>query len=319
MLKGETEALMMMAATEIWKRSYGSGKDQAYALQMVHEQVQAMQDGGPEDIPRTDMFRLVHAVEWVHHGCVTLTTSHKFAAALGATRVADEEVLLDLELPAKAFRVEIPQGILCNQEHELDYTQANIVVLDDGTTMFALEGRGPLGEHLERRLSCLPMTAPTVSKALVDDDDEMEWRTSEVAERQIGKSALEIRQRMFRTARRIVAGLLIEFGTTFNPSQQQRAHTTRGDGREPPKHRTIYIGKPMQLDARPALSNYLGGNTAMPPSVQSLVRGHYKRQVIGVSRSGRKVIWVEPYWRGPEDAPILARPYRVGPKDDATH
>lgn len=42
---------------------------------------------------------------------------------------------------------------------------------------------------------------------------------------------------------------------------------------------------------------------------QSCVRGHYKRQVIGVGRSGRKVIWIEPYWRGPEGAPLLVRPY----------
>lgn len=28
--------------------------------------------------------------------------------------------------------------------------------------------------------------------------------------------------------------------------------------------------------------------------------------------AGRKVIWIEPYWRGPEEAPILARPFKVG-------
>ena len=40
-----------------------------------------------------------------------------------------------------------------------------------------------------------------------------------------------------------------------------------------------------------------------------------KRQVVGIGRTGRKVIWVEPYWRGPEEAPILTRPYHVGPTE----
>lgn len=48
-----------------------------------------------------------------------------------------------------------------------------------------------------------------------------------------------------------------------------------------------------------------------PPAIQRLVRGHHKRQVVGIGRSGRRVIWIEPYWRGPEDAPILTRPYKV--------
>jgi hypothetical protein len=40
--------------------------------------------------------------------------------------------------------------------------------------------------------------------------------------------------------------------------------------------------------------------------------GHYKRQVVGTGRHGRQIIWIEPYWRGPENAPILARPWRIG-------
>jgi hypothetical protein len=73
----------------------------------------------------------------------------------------------------------------------------------------------------------------------------------------------------------------------------------------------------MALDCRPAVHRYMGGSASAPPAVQSIVRGHFKRQVVGISRAGRRVIWIEPYWRGPEDAPILARPYKIGPQNDA--
>jgi hypothetical protein len=46
-------------------------------------------------------------------------------------------------------------------------------------------------------------------------------------------------------------------------------------------------------------------------AIQSLVRGHYKRQVCGTGRTDRKIVFIEPYWRGPEDAPIAVRPHNV--------
>jgi len=80
----------------------------------------------------------------------------------------------------------------------------------------------------------------------------------------------------------------------------------------PPPHRTIFIGRPLAVDARPSLRASVASGNGAPPSVQTLVRGHIKRQVVGIGRTGRRVVWIEPYWRGPEDAPILARPYSVG-------
>jgi hypothetical protein len=49
----------------------------------------------------------------------------------------------------------------------------------------------------------------------------------------------------------------------------------------------------------------------IPPSVQCLVRGHWKRQPCGHELQDRKWIQIEPYWRGPEDAPIAVRSHRV--------
>lgn len=41
------------------------------------------------------------------------------------------------------------------------------------------------------------------------------------------------------------------------------------------------------------------------------VRGHWKVQAHGPGRSERKTIHVEPYWRGPDAAEVISRPYMV--------
>lgn len=46
-----------------------------------------------------------------------------------------------------------------------------------------------------------------------------------------------------------------------------------------------------------------------------IVRGHWKQQVHGPARAERKLIFVEPYWKGPADAPASARAYVDSPKD----
>ena len=42
-----------------------------------------------------------------------------------------------------------------------------------------------------------------------------------------------------------------------------------------------------------------------------LVRGHWKNQAHGPGMTLRKLIHVEPYWRGPEMAELVDRPYLV--------
>lgn len=42
-----------------------------------------------------------------------------------------------------------------------------------------------------------------------------------------------------------------------------------------------------------------------------LVRGHWRNQAHGQGRSERKLIAIEPYWRGPEMAEVVTRPYKV--------
>lgn len=45
-----------------------------------------------------------------------------------------------------------------------------------------------------------------------------------------------------------------------------------------------------------------------------VVRGHLRNQVCGVGRQDRRVIWVAPYWKGPEGGDVLNHLYRASEK-----
>lgn len=43
-----------------------------------------------------------------------------------------------------------------------------------------------------------------------------------------------------------------------------------------------------------------------------LVRGHFRHQPIGEGRNERKVIWIQPHWKGPKEGPVLVPRYVAG-------
>ncbi|MBF0306746.1 MAG: hypothetical protein HQL41_13970 [Alphaproteobacteria bacterium] len=59
------------------------------------------------------------------------------------------------------------------------------------------------------------------------------------------------------------------------------------------------------------LGSPAGQSSKSRVEVRLLVRGHWKSQVHGPGMTLRKLIHVEPYWRGPEMAELVDRPYLV--------
>ncbi|MBE3035638.1 MAG: hypothetical protein IMZ70_00930 [Candidatus Atribacteria bacterium] len=42
-----------------------------------------------------------------------------------------------------------------------------------------------------------------------------------------------------------------------------------------------------------------------------VVRGHWKMQPYGEKHTLRKSLWIKPYWKGPDFAEIINKPYKV--------
>ena len=307
-------ATQQKLGAENWRATYGlkgHAGDDSWCAQYCLALVQKIHPGmvGDEAILRSQAKGLMSAAKWVDGGCRMLTTSSEYFASMAATKVAPD-VGLELRIPWPAFVVEIPKGLL---------------VASDGAEyryLIAAQFRGVAAQFGDRVTehdfayvalyqedgegACLhSYTHGTLADCAALEDLPFQvdaWP---------GLSAANGDEAILNMARRAVIGLLLTMQHTTNFRAKAYTGVTRGQYRDtPPPHRVIFIGKPLRIDCSQAVRDAAAGRRSAP-SVQTLVRGHVKRQVFGPGRVGRKVVWIEPYWRGPEDAPILSRPYRV--------
>ena len=83
--------------------------------------------------------------------------------------------------------------------------------------------------------------------------------------------------------------------------------------KELPVGERYVLGQPVQIDLREEVltqvrTGKVGGSS---PTKLFLVRGHHRRQAHGPGHQLRKTIWIEPHWKGPEDARVLLRTYQT--------
>jgi hypothetical protein len=247
------------------------------------------------------------AALWAHDAFQKVVTTHTYAAALMCTD-ANVEALGDLHLPWRAFMVAIPDGLLSFEGVEgqsVHYRRALVHVETDGRAVLAVYDPD-MGSGASNMLL---RTAPNLVDLLFDPPIEISSADGVVSERSPETRAV-------RMVQRLVTGILVALLYTQDYKKSKNDKTyDRGsvrEGHREPEHRVTFVGKPLKIDCRLEVRRFLGASAGRrepkAPAVQYMVRGHQKRQVIGVGRRGRKVIWIEPYWKGSLDAPILTKP-----------
>ncbi len=88
----------------------------------------------------------------------------------------------------------------------------------------------------------------------------------------------------------------------------------RRTGKEPGVGAQYELSSPVQIDLRETVKQFLsepGGGTHASPKFQFLVRGHWRWQPYGPGRVDRKHKWIEPFWKGPEEARVLLRAHTL--------
>lgn len=254
---------------------------------------------------------LLGMAKWIDSACRTIECDEKYFAAMACTSIGATS-FVDVKVPWDAFVVRIPGESISVGTTAFDrvlvWTTAALGIerSSEHDAWFKLYPRSHDKEHLG------------VTQFSPHGISDLLFKTGKVngAEAGMGNPPEDLSEdeyiRACDSVRRAIVGLLYTMQHTTNfrehPSGKRKPNSRFG----PPAHRTILVGRPIEIDCRQALRDFVTKGERSAPSVQSLVRGHYKRQVVGTGRESRKVIWVEPYWRGPEDAPILARPYKMG-------
>lgn len=250
----------------------------------------------------TNMF----AARWVDQGLPTIQMGHKYAAALMATSIEKAD-LSEIPVPWKAFIIDVPQGLLSVENdgklhevrHILVHHQVDMQDHPTWTYLAATDSNVTLWQH------GLPMDQ------LVKD-----FGASQVAweEYSFGYATTDRDERVNLLIGRLIVGVCLALSGKDRPIKKVgKAHKFKGDLRRTPEplHRVFKIGNPITLDCRPAVEGFLEGRTGSKPNVQTLVRGHWKRQPCGPGNKDRKWVQIEPYWRGPDDAPIIQRPHKL--------
>jgi len=228
----------------------------------------------------------------------------RFAAAMMGMSYAVEMLEL-VEPPWPAFMVCLPAGSGldgietkdpdCNDQAtwEIQRVMAMSILKEDGARVWSIIAQDD-SDHASVRPKMLTERTPGTelcSPVLLDGDawDQCDRRAMEL----VGT---------------LVASVCMAFRSGMQKQLSAKACRRSVRASRFPTHIQYAIGAPIVHDVTGFVRNYIRtGRAGGRLSVQSFVRGHWKRQRHGEGGLLTKFIFVEPYWRGPEDASIAVR------------
>jgi len=260
------------------------------------------------------------ATSWAHAGFPKLIPrSHRYAAALMATHANLDAT----EGFHRAFLVALPPGLLSfpdgpTVDRIAFYETLDIPIVESSWPEWTAPA-GLIAYGYSRQTGILPDTRVSMllgSSGLDLLKEKLSDRVLTDHSPFLEDEHVDAMSRFWLLARRLVVGLSLALEDRENFQEHRSGSATpnkRGCLDSP--HRSFLVGEPIKIDCRSALLAFQKGTTRSAPTVQSFVAGHKKRQPHGPHSSLRRVIWIRPYWRGDEDAPILARPRVVGPAE----
>jgi hypothetical protein len=317
------EADLMRVGKLLWESTYRHGTPDILAARIISGKHTAIverlarftyEHGSPEAQAELGILKALFLARWAHDGFPrVIAGSHKYAASLMCTRIT-EDVVEDIPIPWKAFMVVVPQGLLQHGANNYDRIYWHTIEAEDGSTSITIDIDSSDGQA---PILCHRAVGTSVKETLFLDPfaqkSNLVFTDCEGNDHCGDELAATWEKKIHLLSSRLVFGLLcgMAYGTRFTSKETNAKHV--GTSREAPKHRVVVVGGPIDVDCRPAIHQYMATHQKhSAPSVQTLVRGHYKRQVVGMLRSGRRIVWIQPYWRGPEDAPIMTHGYRLG-------
>lgn len=304
---GVKKSTLLAVAPVIWESSYKHYKEDEAAFNgLVRSLRQAFAAGFDKaglilaslQIPAEQIY-LVGSALWYDQGLSSIVMGHKYAASLLSTKLS-KDVLAHVRPPWRAFHIEVPNGLI-QVDNELLGTPTDI----RGILTYQLQtSEGPKWSYV-----AYTDTTTTLHRHGYTTEQLVDADCLASTDNPFNEPFTDLDMRATLLVSRLIVNVCLAMSDPSNvtPPKERKA-TAKGDKRRSPEPvvRTYMLGKDKVLghDCRQAVKDYLAGRTASPIDVQVLVAGHWKNQPHGPQLSLRKLIWVEPYWRGPEDSPI---------------
>jgi hypothetical protein len=246
----------------------------------------------------------------------------KFAASLLVSTITDE-VLNDLKMPWPAFMLSVPEGLLetwdPNSKTNIPICKIFAAQSTKDITSVPNSAKGFVGNWMFFATTKTPISlwrfGVTPAGLMMENNEFKEETETHESMRGVLDFSLETTDLDSRVSG-MIGKLIVTtcIALTMKELVSERQHRPKNKHKkqntQEPEARIYTVGKPTVIDFRERVKQYLRGERRSKDlEVQHMVQGHFKRQPFGKNRVERKTIWIEPYYRGPEDAAIAIHPH----------
>lgn len=252
----------------------------------------------------SEQISMLGSARWADQAFPRFIMSHSYAAGLMATALS-EEALEFVRAPYKAFMIDVPDGLLTilndrtGKEAKLRWILVHEVQSDSGRPWQYIahtdESICTWRHGVDAKLLCEP------------ELPENRWEGCAFMAPKSNRD-----DRVAALIGRLIVGVCLAVQDPSNLKATSRHVRTDPSKMRADDIRTFRLGKPLKIDCRKNIQDYVAGVKDRVQSVRTLVRGHWRMQRHGPGLSLKKPIWLQPFWRGPEDGPVLVRPTMMG-------
>lgn len=234
------------------------------------------------------------AIMWFNAGFPKLEVGHKLAASLALTDAPDD---VEVKAPWGAWSIVVPPGLFGDEDPQYPGESVARVWCVGSEPRFFVSHNGQLMGPL--------------SRDVIHRDSPYE-RGRAVA------LALEA----------LVRGCCLCLSNPDDYRRQKLGSSSSSSKKSSREHESpdfsttrFMLSAPVTVDLRDHLRDVIAGRKhgggGGAPTVQFMVRGHWKNQAHGPRHSLRKQIWIQPFWKGDESARVLLRNYKVRTDEDS--
>lgn len=284
---------MTTRADALWIASALVDPDQT-RWHAIREHVEALPDGDGLSDRISSVFTIAAIAQWARNGLQSIVMPHRLAAALIATDLPGE---IGFKLPWPAFEIRVPNNLLTASRGDLrsilvaeNVGNADLVIdqfFDDSEAQTVVTDRSKLGADYD---------VDWFEEANGLEHDARDKRVALMATRLLVNTCLMM------TAHR-------ESESVDFTARVRRAKDTT--------HVTEFVpGRALRVDCVQDVRDYVAGKRSVTPKVTTLVRGHWRNQVHGAARALRKLIWIQPFYRG--EGAMVVRPTLLGVRGEVS-
>lgn len=312
---------------------------EGFACGVVESHTSLKWDDLNEGLKQSLRVNALFAGRWAMSGFPTVTLGHRTAASFCMTKMRADDARDFLRAPWPAFAIRIPPGLL-TVDSDGELADATLLMATCvNSTLLPTEENSPSEERWWWKLCAVPSRYPDGVREIVEnvplmnaltggvnlwgfnqdsahlaradggasDEDFTRWDDSETTQEsdlrsdQMARSMLIACCMYLSGDPRERAERASEGGITVRERKSKKRESD-----ELPQYNEFELTSAIKINLHHTVRDYVrhGGKI---PSVQTYVHGHWKRVAIGAGRAQRKLVHIQPYWRGDPNAPISTR------------